>query len=423
MRTGGLPDSSLLTDAVRTLSSAADATQVLDRLARLLVLRLGDFCLADRLDDPDVVTRVAAVGRDGLLRLPVDMGRPHARRSSAHAGGMLTLLRSTPQSLLRLSAAQLAELSSSADPRIRGQAAAALALGAVDLAVLGLTARNQLVGVLTVGSTDGAFPPEALAQLADLGLLAGLALDAVRLLDTQRHLSAALQTSLLPPLPALTGLSVAARYAPAAAGLDVGGDWYDVFTLDGSAVGLVIGDTTGHDTTAAARMAELRNLLRALAVDRGEGPAQALSRLDRTAARLGVEASATCVYARLDPPGGPGDDWRLRWSSAGHLPPVLLRDGRAELLETPPDLMLGVDPGTVRGEHERNLRPGDLVVLCTDGLVEDRVSSLDERLAVLARTVQGAPSTHPEAVADLLLAELAPGGDDVAVLVVRVDAG
>jgi len=85
--------------------------------------------------------------------------------------------------------------------------------------------------------------------------------------------------------------------------------------------------------------------------------------------------------------------------------------------------MLGVDPGTVRGEHERALRPGDLVVLCTDGLVEDRVSSLDERLAVLARTVQGAPSTHPEAVADLLLAELAPGGDDVAVLVVRVDAG
>jgi len=272
--------------------------------------------------------------------------------------------------------------------------------------------------VLTVGRVAQRFQDEQIALLADLALLAGLALDGARLLQVQRSVSAALQTTLLPPLPVLAGLTLAARYLPAGQGLEVGGDWYDVFALPNGMVSLVIGDATGHDVVAAASMAQLRNLLRASAVDRCEPPDATLARLDRTTAELGASASTTCLYAQLE---RTASGQRLRWSSAGHLPPVRLRGATAELLETPPDLMLGVDPLSQRAEHVCELDPGDVLVLFTDGLVEDRRIGLDDRLDLLVRLVERAAGEHPEQLCDQLVRELAGREDDVAVLVVRLD--
>jgi serine phosphatase RsbU (regulator of sigma subunit) len=111
----------------------------------------------------------------------------------------------------------------------------------------------------------------------------------------------------------------------------------------------------------------------------------------------------------------------LRWSSAGHLPVLLLHDGRAELLETHPDLMLGVQHNAPRADHERTLEAGDVLVLFTDGLVEDRLTCVDVGLEQLLALVEQAAVAGPEALADTLVSRLGGGADDVAVLVVRVD--
>ena len=406
----------LVRDAVRRLAACFDATQVLQQLAGLVTAELVDWCLADRLDDPDLVTRVAAEGRDGPLALPPRTeGAADSRRSSAAAVGLLTQLVLAPQRMLRLSHEDAVRLAGGPDPRLRAQGELALRLGVADVLVLGLTRRDQLLGVLTVGRVAQPFDDEQIALLADIALLAGLALDGARLLQVQRSVSAALQTTLLPPLPVLAGLTLAARYLPAGQGLEVGGDWYDVFALPN---GMVFGDATGHDVAAAASMAELRNLLRASAIDRCEPPDATLARLDRTTAELGASASATCLYAQLE---RTASGQRLRWSSAGHLPPVRLRGATAELLETPPDLMLGVDPLSQRAEHVCELDPGDVLVPFTDGLVEDRRTGLDDRLDLLVRLVEQAAGEHPEQLSDRLVRELAGREDDVAVLVVRLD--
>lgn len=406
----------LLAAVVRETSAATDSTSVLDRAARVLT-RVADWVLADRLDDPDLVTRIAAYDASGSLVLPAQVGPVSSRRSSAGSVGLLPEVLASPGRALRLDRDRLLKAAEGPDARTRSQARGVLDAGVQDLLVVALVARDVPVGVLTLGSS-GTFSDELVQAVADVALHMGVALDAARLLTVQREVATAMQTSLLPPVPSVPGLLLAARYIPAAQGLDVGGDWYDAFPVTGG-LAVVIGDASGHDVAAAARMADLRNLLRAHAVDRDEGPALTLSRVERTAQALGLDASATCVLAVLRPSGTGGQE--LRWSSAGHLPPVLLHDGRAELLETDADLMLGVAVGSDRAEHGRVLVTGDVLVLCTDGLVEARDASLDDRLEVLRGVVESEGGGDPDALAEALLRELSQeASDDVALLVVRV---
>ena len=409
----------LLPRAVRVLAGSTSAVRALTELAELLVPELADWCLADELQPPDLVTRLVAVGRDGPLVLPMGLGPVETQRSSAQTVGLLVKLLDAPGRRLRLSAEQIGSLAGSKDRRVRAQAELALALGTTDVLLVGLTSQDDLLGVLTLGRAGRQFRQHDLDQLTDVATLAGLALDRVRLRRLQRSVSTALQQSLLPQLPLVSGLTLAARFTPAGQGLDVGGDWYDAFVLPDGDVALVVGDATGHDALAAARMAELRNLLRAVAIDRLDPPAGTLTRLDEILDSVGSGLSGTCVYAQVT---STDVGSTLRWSSAGHLPPVLRRAGVAELLDTPPDLMLGVQLGTLRLDHRRDLQEGDLLVFYSDGLVEDRRTGLDERLEVLRRLVEEHASDSPEVLADRLISQLASHEDDVAVLVVRVDA-
>ena len=406
----------LLARAVRSLCTAVDGGRAMADLAELLVEETVDWCLVDLLEPPDLVTRVVALGPAGPLDLPLDQGEVQARRSSAQAVGLLTRLVDAPGRRLRLTAADLTAAAGSPDVRTRSQVELAASLGTTEVLLLGLASGDDLLGVLSVGRCGRGFADADAERLGDVAAVAGLALSGVRLRELQRSVSTALQRSLLPPLPVVPGLALAARFVPALEGLAVGGDWYDAFVLPDGQVAVVVGDATGHDAQAAARMAELRNLLRGTAVDAQQPPAETLSRLDRVIDHLTPELSGTCVCVHLDLVGR-----RLRWSSAGHLPPVLLRDGVAELLETRPDLMLGVRAGTERADHERDLRSGDVLVLYTDGLVEERRSPLDARLEVLRRAVQAVAGLGVEQVADALVRQLPSGDDDVAVLVLHVE--
>ena len=404
-----------LAHALRTLVTATDGPRTMHDLAGLLVPDLADWCLVDLLQLPDLITRVVALGSDGPLELAPELGEVSARRSSAQAVGMLARLVDAPGRRLRLDAAAIEGSAGSDDVRTRAQAQLARSLGTTEALVLGMVSADEVLGVLSVGRSGRAFTADESELLTDVAAAAGLALSGLRLRELQRSVSTALQRSLLPPLPRVPGLELAARFVPAESGLAVGGDWYDAFVLPDGEIALVVGDATGHDVQAAARMAELRNLLRALAVDGRQPPAATLSRLAAVADHLTTDLPGTCLYAQLDLAGR-----RLRWSSAGHLPPVLLRDGRAELLETVPDLMLGVRAGTSRADHARELLPGDVLVLYTDGLVETRRTALDVRLEALRRAVEQDADLSPELLADVLVAQLSSGEDDVAILVVRI---
>jgi PAS domain S-box-containing protein len=240
----------------------------------------------------------------------------------------------------------------------------------------------------------------------------------------QRALSDRLQQALLTPPPEPDHLHVVVRYQPAAHHAQVGGDWYDAFLQPDGATVLVIGDVVGHDSSAAAAMGQLRGLLRALAYDNDEPLPATLTRAEHAARGLAVSTMATVLLARIERrPDVPVTGNRtLRWSNAGHPPPVLLApDGSTQILETKPDLMLGVDPDARRTEHQLELPDDHTLLLFTDGLVERRDSDLDEGVARLRTALADLGRTPLEELSDVLLARLVPehGADDVALLALR----
>lgn len=254
------------------------------------------------------------------------------------------------------------------------------------------------------------------------------ALVRVRVLEDRHRVATTLQAAMLTDLPRVPYLELASTYASATRTDKVGGDWYDAVELDPRSTVLMIGDVTGHDMQAAARMGQLRAMLRTLAWCQDAPPARLLRELDRANQGLGLTASGTAVVARLDRTGrgepGDGDDGcRLWWASAGHPLPVVLRaDGRVHELTGRPDLMLGVDPSVVRHDHAGLLEPGDTLLLYTDGLVESRRVSFTERAAELRDVLgdlRGGPTAElPQRLVDRMVQ--GPQHDDVAVLAARV---
>lgn len=247
--------------------------------------------------------------------------------------------------------------------------------------------------------------------------------DSVRVYEQQVQVAATLQRSMLPPLPDLGRFQLAARYAPAAEAADVGGDWYDAFMLPNGATALIIGDVAGHDIDAAVRMSQLRNLLRALAVDQEEPPGDLLRRLDRIVTHLKVSDTTTCIYSLLErcPEGAA----RLRFANAGHPPPLLVTpDGRATYVDTPDHTLLGLGLDEQRSTTVVDLPPDSTLLLYTDGLVEHRGRGLDDgmsQLRDLALTLAGQPV---ELLCDELICRLAAqAADDVCLLALRVPGG
>src|SRR5206468_3235054 len=178
---------------------------------------------------------------------------------------------------------------------------------------------------------------------------------------------------------AAAGLDIAAQYRPAGAGYLVSGDWYDTVLLPGGQMLLVVGDIAGHGIDAVTGMVALRNCLRGLAIT-GAGPASLLGWLNEVACHLTDGIIGTAVCGLYDPGAR-----TLRWARAGHLPPVLVRGESATEISSAPDLLLGADPAASYHEISTSLRPGDGLLLFTDGLVERRDQPIDEALSVLLR--------------------------------------
>jgi sigma-B regulation protein RsbU (phosphoserine phosphatase) len=278
-----------------------------------------------------------------------------------------------------------------------------------------MIAGGELVGVLHVGSvTPRQFGEPEVATMQLLADRLAMAIQ-VEALEENRTATMALQRSLLPSsLPEVPGLDFGARYVPGAE-TGLGGDWYDLFSLPGDRLGVVMGDVSGHGLDAAVIMGRLRSALRAYALD-CESPAEVLAKLDRKANHFEHGAMATVAYGII----GPARE-ALTLSLAGHLPPVLALPGEAgRLVEAPPDPPIGL---TI-GEPERrttviDLPPEGVLVLYTDGLVERRDRPVDIGMRQLAEAVRAG---EPERVCARIMATMIghrAAQDDVALLALR----
>lgn len=281
---------------------------------------------------------------------------------------------------------------------------------------LPLLAEGAVTGVLVVcAAAPRHFTNDDVSLLRLAADRVALAVDHARVYEREHRIAETLQRSLLPErLPQLPGLSVAARYLPAASEAEVGGDWYDVLPTPSGGVGLVMGDVAGKGLAAASMVGRLRSALRAYALE-GHEPARVVEQLNRLIWTEEEDSQmATLIYVVVDPAAD-----ELRWVNAGHPPPLLLADDAApQFLQGGSSVPLGVLPFPEFQEASARIDQGVTVVLYTDGLVERPGEHLDAGLSRLAGIVKGPPA-DPQELCDLLLRELVPDGgapDDVALL-------
>jgi serine phosphatase RsbU (regulator of sigma subunit) len=296
-------------------------------------------------------------------------------------------------------------------------------MGFSSYVIVPLVARGRVLGDLALAYSDSGrhYGRDDLDMLQALADACALAIDNARLFGEQERTARTLQHSLLPPqLPEIDGLELAARYRPFGRGIEVGGDFYDVFGVDGRWV-LAIGDVAGKGTGAAVTTALLRHTLRA-AAPLEPGPAAALARLD--AALLGdggEDRPSSAVCALLEPMDGGAE---VVLASAGHPPPLIRRaDGQVQSTVRPGTL-LGALPGPPPQESRIWLDPGDVLVLYTDGVTEARRGDgqLGEAglVEILARAAPSASAIAEAVEQGALEVQEGRQRDDIAVLAVGV---
>jgi phosphoserine phosphatase RsbU/P len=288
-----------------------------------------------------------------------------------------------------------------------------LAKGIRALLGVPLIAEGIVLGVMHVGSLGPRAFTSDDAQLLQLAADRAAAALHPAISRSDRAAATALQRSLVPTaLPDVPGLEMAARYVPGRA--DVGGDWYDVFTLPSGQLAVTIGDVAGSGLRAAVIMGRIRSTLRAYALESAD-PADVLARVDRKMQHFEPNELATVLYAVFDRSLD-----SVRISSAGHLAPVIAAPGKpAVLADVLADVLIGVSAGANRRTTTIPVEPGTLLCFYTDGLVERRDQAIDTMLDRLRTAVEPGP---PEWACASIMASLIgtePTRDDVALLVLR----
>ncbi len=409
----------LLTNDMRSIGSGLDPADAIERMVQVAVPDFADWCLLAVIDAPPPTFRLLhrdprhSQAADALCRHFVGLGGAASRSvRQVLDDGRPTLLSEVTDEVLDQQVA---------DPFVRQ---AYRDFGMRSVIVAPLWVRGRVIGNASFVRADcgsQAYTEVDMLVAGELAQRTALALDNARLLTRERVAAETLQRSLLPDLPDVPGVQVAARYLPADNHAQVGGDWYDVLPLPDGDIGLAIGDVMGHDLEAAAAMGQLRSVLRAFAWD-GAAPALALTRLDHVVSGLNIGRLATAVYGRLrlDPGGGGHFDY----ANAGHPAPVLrLPDGTTTLLGDAHAPMIGLPLVSERSTARATIPAGATLALYTDGLVEDRTRPVDRGIEQLRRTLEAAPADcRPDELCDLILDRLRPArhSDDIALLVLQL---
>ncbi|MEV5905084.1 SpoIIE family protein phosphatase, partial [Streptomyces sp. NPDC052127] len=409
----------LLAATTTQLTSTLDVDEALRRLVTLVVPRLADWVIVDLITERDEVWRAVVVEADG------DALVPHEELQ----GPMPPVPEESPMPLsraLRGVASTLAGPQTYQGPPDSGIAVEQRRLfdatGVHSAAIAPIRSTRAVLGALTLGRArqPGDFKTADLPLIEDIARRAGLALDNARLYQRQRKVAETMQNHLLPQMPRVSGLQMAVRYLPAPDASQVGGDWYDAFSLSDGATALAIGDVVGHDLEAAAGMAQVRNMLRAYAWALPEPPSRIVERLDEAVMHITDVTMATMILARVEE----ADEgwWKLSWSNAGHPPPLLIsHDGLADYFTGGHGILLGTGTREPRTDGTTMLPPGSTLLLYTDGLIEEPGHTLDEGLHRLRRHAAALAHRPLDSFTDRLLRRVRPAAndDDVALLALR----
>ncbi len=280
-------------------------------------------------------------------------------------------------------------------PRREAEALVALA-GEVVWVTLPLISGTSPLGTLVLAFAHGhRFDGAEQDHLCAVAAEVTHALDRALRYQLQHEVADTLQRALLPrSLPSVAGLATAAIYLPASDDFLVGGDWYDVLTLPGGRVALVVGDVAGHDLAAAGVMGHVKSQLQACLYE-SPSPADALGSLDALMCRYGEDAMATIACAVWNPAVA-----SITLALAGHPPPLLIqprmgaKPAVARFIGPQPGLPCGA--GMREGHYEEltvELAPGTGLLAYTDGLVETRDLPLGERLDALRTALEARLAT------------------------------
>ena len=291
-------------------------------------------------------------------------------------------------------------------------------------AAVPLPAKGGPVGALEMSFDDprGLSQDEVAFMLA-LARQCAQAIDRARLYEEQSHVAHTLQKSLLPPnFPELRGFEIAARYRPAGHGIEVGGDFYDVFEAKDGTWAVVIGDVCGKGPEAAVLTALARYTVRAAAMHE-DRPSRILGQLNEAVLRQVTDNRfCTVCYVRLRPDEAGA---RLTVCAGGHPLPLVLRANGALETAGRPGRLLGVFPEIDLTDDAADLGPGDALVLYTDGVTEEGRNGEHfglERLGAAVRRATGRDAMGIVEAVEEAVVEFRPEApaDDMAILVVRV---
>ncbi|HKG35797.1 MAG TPA: SpoIIE family protein phosphatase [Solirubrobacterales bacterium] len=404
-----------LSEASELLSGSLDHGTTLRGVADLAVHRIADWCGIELLDEDGELRNVAVAHRDPKrVRQALELRSRYPVEATAEVGVPNVIRTGQPELYEDISDEMLVASAHDEDHlRLMRE------LGLTSAMIVPLEARGRPLGAITfVGSEEGRCYDEDDLELAqELARRAAVAIDNSMLFRREHEAAVILQRSLLPQtLPTIDGVEFAARYEPAAPGLEVGGDWYEVVPRDDGQVAVIIGDVAGRGIRAASVMGRVRPALRAYVLDE-HGPEGAMERLDRLMRDFDRVEMTTVFHLQFDPAAD-----RAQYVRAGH-PPGLLRRPDGDVVElagggTPP---LGILERIDYRVHEVEVPPGSMLLLYTDGLIERRDTDLRhglDRLKEALAGAEGGAADCVEAIARQFTADAVP--DDVAMLAMSV---
>jgi GAF domain-containing protein len=395
--------------AGRAIAEGSDFTDTLNRLADMALPVMGEICLVDVIGEDGNLRRMVARHRHEALQPLVDrLGSEYPPHSDGNHPAM-TVIRTGQTRWSDLMTDEFLNETTRDEQHL----ALVKELGFRSYVSVPLNGESEVLGALTLVSTTRSFGGKDVTFAEQLAENVAAVIDNARRYEHTLHTSHILQQSLLPQhLPEVEGLEVRSVYLPATRGLEVGGDFFDMAELAGDAVGFMVGDVAGHDREAAALMGHLRSAARTLA-GQVDSPAALVTGLHDSWELLGFDRIATGLFGLLYPESGD-----VVLASAGHYPPLLVQRTSARYVPVPPGAPLGSNGAGAANVHVR-LQPGDLLVLYTDGVIDEREVGIEEGMQTLMKVCER-EEMSPAAVCERIVAMLPPQrSDDVALLALR----
>lgn len=402
------------------LSHSLDFDGTVRQVADLAVPDLADYCIVDVAAEDGTLDRAALVHADPrgasivdqLSEYPADpdgnVGAPRVLRT-----GESVLFPGVPDETLREVARDDRHLSLLRELDLRSAI------------VVPMIARERVIGTITLATVGSSrvYDEGDLAIAEELGWRTGIAVDNARLYGERSRVAETLQRSLLPStLPSIPGVRTAARFRPTGEGLEVGGDFYDLFE-SGDGWTVAIGDVCGKGPDAAAVTALARYTLRAAAMTETT-PSATLSTLNEAMLRQRADLRfCTVAYGLLAPESGGA---RLRLARAGHPAPLVLRrDGSVEELGAPGTL-LGVVSDPDLPDESAHIRAGESVLFYTDGVTEAHGANGEFGPSDLVELLAGSAGLSADEIARrveraALSTDSGEPRDDIAVVVLQLD--